>query len=106
MGSPYHITDPSRMHRGIPRAGTPTKSLRERLLLLSAKARLKRMRESIWQAQYRLACADMVHASAAGKTSVTIDVILSEPVKTRLAYTDAIEVSEDLDSGKTTLCWQ
>lgn len=102
----YHITNPARRNRGTPRAGTPTKSAREKLHLLSAKARLKRNRETKLQTEYRLACADMVHASAAGKTSVTIDVILSEPVKTRLAYTDAIEVSEDLDSGKTTLCWQ
>jgi hypothetical protein len=103
MASPYNITDPSRMHRGRPRAGTPTKTAREKLLAISVKARRKNMVTTAWETEYRHALADMHRAASKGRTKVAMRGILTREVKFRLSFTDNITIREVC--GCTILSW-
>lgn len=100
----YTITDPARMHRGTPRAGTPTKSLREKLRTIAAKARLKRMTSSAWDTEYRIILAKMVQSAAGGETTTEIEGQISGPVQHRLSITDNIGIEEI--GNYTHLCWK
>ena len=104
MGNNYNITDPTRMHRGMPRAGTPTKSLRQKLLEKSAKARFKRMTQTTYHDEIRHSLADMCCAADKEHTSVTIPRLLSNAAKHNLSFTGGIDITED-GAGNTTLSW-
>lgn len=88
----YKISDPTRIHRGKPRAGTPTKTLREKLLATSVKARRKRMVSTPWDTEYRHILADMARAAAKGRTKVAMRGKISKEVLFRLQFTDGIQV--------------